>query len=700
MLYGQIFNLYTISGKVSDSKGSPISDVNIYIKDTYEGCVTNVLGNFILRTKISGNILLIVNHIKYIDETIQISLLKDSTVVLKEIILYENTLSGKEIVVNASSFTMADEEGQTIKKIDVLTTAGSASDIIRTIHTFPGVNQIDEGVGMYVRGGDVSETIVLLDNAVLKHPYKYESDTGGYFGTISPFLLSGTFFATGGFSAKYGNALSGVLAMETLGLPDERSLDFGIGLAAVSLGVSVPIFSNVLGLNISGNYTNTEQLFKLNNPTNDLLNNYPNSWDGNINMIYKYSRNGQIKIFAYQNHDEISMIFKYPSFSENLMNETNNSFINLYLNHLISNNIAFNTSISMNSFEQDFSLGNMSLLTNETVRSIRSNLIISKFRKTIINTGFEVNNYSTSIGGLIFKSDSTNSTGMTEFALNNISNIGGIFLEPEIELRSNIIITIGGRVDYNKINNKSTIDPRCSITYSLNPKHAIKLATGIFHQSPKPYFLNSEYGNQHLSHSKSTHIIFGYEYIKPAVNVKLELYKKKYEDLILNNEKTNYSNDGYGYAYGLDVFLKSDVSFFSGWLSYSYLRAERSEFEFSKLVPTNYDIRHSFSCIAKLNITSNNLFSTTYNYNSGRPFTPIHSEWNSGRLPPIKKLDITFSHLSYTKFGLLVSYFGLANVFDRKNIYGYRSSVDNSEMTEIRSIFGRNIYFGISINIK
>ena len=43
-------------------------------------------------------------------------------------------------------------------------------------------------------GGDVSETVVLLDQATVVHPYRYESPTGGVFGTIPSFMVQGTVF--------------------------------------------------------------------------------------------------------------------------------------------------------------------------------------------------------------------------------------------------------------------------------------------------------------------------------------------------------------------------------------------------------------------------------------------------------------------------------------------------------------------------
>src|SRR5262249_58175446 len=97
---------------------------------------------------------------------------------------------------------------------------GAAADLMRALQTLPGVAQIDEGAGLYVRGGDSSEVLVLLDDAVVFHPYRAETPGGGLFGSVEPFLLEGASFATGGFSARWGNALSAVLDLHGLARPE------------------------------------------------------------------------------------------------------------------------------------------------------------------------------------------------------------------------------------------------------------------------------------------------------------------------------------------------------------------------------------------------------------------------------------------------------------------------------------------------
>ncbi len=127
-----------------------------------------------------------------------------------------------------------NERGATLTALEVVSTPGATADIARAMQTLPGVQNVDEGTGLFVRGGDVSETKVLLNNVVMLSPYNYETPTGNYTVTVNPFLLDGIFFSSGGFGARYGNILSGVADLRTAGRPVQSSETAVAGLASVS----------------------------------------------------------------------------------------------------------------------------------------------------------------------------------------------------------------------------------------------------------------------------------------------------------------------------------------------------------------------------------------------------------------------------------------------------------------------------------
>ncbi len=247
----QTAEVKSIRGVVQDTKSAPLSYVNVFLQNSYDGGVSDSRGYFEILTKKNGPQVLIASMIGFEKSSKKINLDKPGLESIK-FILREKAIAMPEATITASSFSSGDEKGVTLKRLEILTTPGAAADIFLAIKTFPGLSHIDEGSGLFVRGGDVSETVTLLDQATVAHPYRYESPTGGTFGTITPFLVKGTFFSSGGFSAKYGNALSGILAMQSLETPVQTQYNLNIGLASTSLGVAV-LINKKLGLRFSGN---------------------------------------------------------------------------------------------------------------------------------------------------------------------------------------------------------------------------------------------------------------------------------------------------------------------------------------------------------------------------------------------------------------------------------------------------------------
>ena len=230
-------NQVKISGIVTDQNEVPLVYANVYIDGRLEGATSNSDGYFEFNVTASGNFTLICNYIGYREFRKKITLEQGHNFVQK-IVLREIPIEGSRVTVTASAFTSGNNEGVTLTPLEIVSTPGAAADIFWAIKTYPGVQQVDEGAGLFVRGGDVSETSIIIDGAYLKHPYRYESPNGGYFGTIPPFLLKGTYFSSGGYGAEYGDALSGTLVMESFDVPVQNSYTFGAGLAAISGSVA------------------------------------------------------------------------------------------------------------------------------------------------------------------------------------------------------------------------------------------------------------------------------------------------------------------------------------------------------------------------------------------------------------------------------------------------------------------------------
>lgn len=240
-----------VQGQVLDETGQPMAYVNVQITGTIDGAITDRDGRFAFSTQHMGKYKLHASFIGY-DPAQQTLYLTPGDTTTVRLILRLAFIQFDETIVTGSTYTTGEDETVTLSPLDVVTTPGTSADIFRAFKTFPGVSTVDDGAGLFVRGGDVSETVILLGQATVVHPYKYESPTGGVFGTISPFMVQGTTFSTGGFPARYGNALSSVLSIETQNIPMRKSYTLNLGLAAGSLSLNMPLVSDKLGVRFTG----------------------------------------------------------------------------------------------------------------------------------------------------------------------------------------------------------------------------------------------------------------------------------------------------------------------------------------------------------------------------------------------------------------------------------------------------------------
>ncbi len=692
--------LCTIKGIVLDQQNKPLPFANVFLKGRMEGGMSDNEGTFSFKTKALGKVILLCSFIGYSSFEKELELKSGLTIEVK-IKLKQTEIKGKSVMVTASAFTAADEDGVTLTAMDVVRTPGAAADLFWAIKTFPGLQQVDEGAGLFVRGGDVSETVVLLDGAVINHPYKYESPTGGFFGTFSPFLLKGTFFSSGGFSAQYGNALSGALAMESQDLPDSRSMGFGLGLAAESIYLAVPVVDDKFGFSLSGNRSNAKMMFELNNCSKD-FSQYPFSYDLNFNSVYKINHQSQLKLFAYRAADKVGVEIDDPDYATHFHGNNTNQFYNLKYSNLIQKKFLMKANLAFSNFKRDMRLSVMDLDFEDRLYQARIICESELFKGYTFRTGIELFRNQTLISGTVpqeeldLSPDALTDRVDTDY----ISNRSAQFIEIEMFAPLGIRMTPGLRGEYESISKKYILDPRLSLIYSLTLHSNLTASWGIYHQFPEPSYYDPYVGNPQLKSMKAAHYIFGYAFQQENKIFRLEGYYKNYSNLLLEDERLNYVNKGHGYATGIDVFAKNSYGPISGWISYSWLQARRKWLDAPALTSPYFDITHNLTLVLNASLPKNFSAGISFRYATGKPYTSAPDRYHQARVPAYEKLDLTLSYLCrFFENNVTVFYLAISNLEGRINIYDYRYSPDYQRRDAVESSFGRSVYFGVSFNM-
>ena len=108
----------TISGTVKDAAGAPLPGVNIVVKGSVAGTISDVQGRYSLTVKQAPPFTLSFSFVGYQTQEIEV---KDGGATTQDITLTEGTLLGEEVVVSGTRYPESYmKSGVTIEKMDIL----------------------------------------------------------------------------------------------------------------------------------------------------------------------------------------------------------------------------------------------------------------------------------------------------------------------------------------------------------------------------------------------------------------------------------------------------------------------------------------------------------------------------------------------------------------------------------------------------
>ncbi len=710
-----------VSGKVISDEGQSMPYVNVFIKNTFTGRMTDEKGNFAFNADITENNLLVATMVGFKNEEIDLRKYLSQSEIYLEIVLIRETVELEETIVVGSSFSTDKDKGVVVTSMDVMTTPGGAADIFQSLKTLPGITQVSESAELYIRGGDPFETLTLFDQASLNHPYTFESAYGGIFSNINTNSIKGMFFSSGGFTAKYGNALSGVLSLESKNEPEFNEYSVGLSMAATEINGSFQ-FSNKTGVRFNGRQNYTAPIFWLNGGEEEFTV-IPISKDFNSSITHKYSHTGRIKLFSYFASDDQGVNVELPGYIDQFDGQSNSSFVNLQISDIIFSDIVVKSSLSRSFYTNEWKLGILDLKREDTGLKTRTDFEYATGSKFKLLSGFEIEKRNATYKGVIPEEDfDLREEGVGEIldAEFDVTRIG-VYIEFEKSnflVISNFYAVAGLRADYIDELDLNWIDPRVTVGYKLSDNTSLSFGWGIFHQHPDPRLYSQTDGNPNLGSMRADHYILSYDYkISNSDNFRVEAYYKDYSNLPLEEDLLNYNNKGYGYAKGIDVLYKGDITDkLSGWLSYGIIDTKRKWMDFENLSSSNFDITHNLSFVLKYDLQPNLQIGSNFKYATGKPFTPVNNSLyltelnvyepiygrdNSERYPDYVRLDLrlTLLHNLFDKWFTVFYVEGL-NILNVNNIFDYSYNFDYSEKQNVRSYFGRRmLVFGAVINL-
>lgn len=709
-----------VTGVVVDGRGAGVEFATVNAPALRRGATADAEGRFTLEVP-AGPCVLEALQIGY--ERTRVTLEARPGMGPVRLVLRDEPVPISEVTVATSTFGKAGtSEGAVLNRMDVYMTPGGAGDVFQSLRALPGINAPNEGAALYVRGGDPKETLIRLDGAELGHPYHYEGASGGLFAGFDTYLMKSAFFSSGGFGAKYGGVLSGVLDVETQDPLTERSVSIGANLAGVSASTSWAFVPEKFSVLATGSLGRPQLLFDLYGSPNT-FEVMPSSENGAVKALWRPAPRSKLAVTYVGASDHSAVLADVLNVRSTYEATTTNDFVSLRGQQLVGSSLALNAVGSLQRYRSGWSFSDFRGVRDEDNALAQLDATWTPSTRHEVSFGVQWRGRETRIAGP-GAADSTDlgaGAPTRAYATDARVDLPGAYLEDKFRLAGPLYATLGARVDRISTDGSWVLDPRGALAWKLSAGHTLRLAGGGYHQAPDAEYLDPAYGNPRLGPARATHWIAGYEWLEPDVNLRVEAYRKRYRDLVVNDAATFYAAGGTGYANGVDVFLRGSRRMLTGWMSYGYLDTRRREFDDPREVPAVYGVRHSLTLVGQYRVTPTWSLGAKYAAASGRPFTPVigatydperdlwrptFAEDNSGLMPAQHRLDLRVTHLfslpriaGLPESSVCVAYMEGLNVLGIRNTLDYHYNADYSARRAQDSYFSRRmLVFGAGLS--
>ncbi len=647
------FSQSVVSGTVLDENHQPVSNVNVYIKNTYDGISTNAKGEFSIKTEEKGTQTLIFEKTSYQTDSLQI------TIPITENIkfVFQKITQLQDVVFLAGSMrAKSNTNVSMLSALDVVTTASALGDAIGAFQTLPGTNAVGEDGRLFIRGGEANESSIYIDRMRVFQPYNAQVANSPTRSRFSPFLFKGINLSSGGYDVPFGQALSGIVELETEDFPRENSVD----ISAMTLGAGLA-FNKIFGKNAITTNLSYVNLLPYNEvfESRDEYQKSPESFGGETIYRHKFEKGIAKSYFSYEK-SKLEVTQENINYPEGLhfLLDNGNFYTNNTYTHKFNKKTEGFIGLALSYSDTDLGVNTNNYNTKEFGLNAKMEFDWKINSKNILKFGNEM--IQTNV-------DNTDKT--INYSLNRKENIYAAYTEYQRFFLTKFGFKAGLRTENSSFVGKWNLSPRVSLAYKMNPYSNFSAMFGSYYQSPTQEIF---YQNP-TDFMRSEHYLVNYFYKKEKQLIRVELFRKNYHNL-LRNVEDSFVQNGNGFAQGIDLFWRNNASHiknFNYWISYSYIDTKRLYQDFPEKAQLSFVANHNFSLVGKYWINSiRSQIGFSYQFNSGRPFTDKNTDgFLAERTKTFNNLSLDWSYLISPQ---MIIYASVTNVLNLKNVYNYQ----------------------------
>ena len=701
----------TIRGFVtSASSGQPLIDVNVFVQDSLGqvfGSVTEENGVYLIARLAAGEYVLQATHVGYHPFTDTLAVLAGE---LRELDIEmrprERSLDVVEIVDDRVSRSTEIQAGlQTVKPADIelIPSPDITGDLALFLQALPGVVTIgDQGGQLFIRGGEPSQNLVLLDGILLYQPFHLLS----FYSAFSSDIIAQADVYAGGFGSKYGGRLSSVIDVTSRsGNLREFGAEFTASPFQVSGLVEGPIDkAGKLSMLFVGRHSIVEEV-----ASSYLKRDIPFRFNDFFGKIYGVARqNGRVSFTGIRTYDRGTVGDDIGITPLSEIRYTNEGIGGRYL--YLPGSIPVLGEFAINASRLSTELGPSDApIRTSTVERINISADISHY-VTIGQVKWGVFartlGFDSALGGT-FQDLTLDREFVTE---------SGIYLEPLLRLSNGMEIEPGLRVHAFPSRSDVFVEPRFRMNWDRG-RDQISAAIGVYHQEvvgvndrrdATSVFTAWAATPGRASVPRAVHIIAGYR-IQPAPrwDVSAETYFKDLSNLFIAEwtaypRLTTRLQPADGRVFGVDLRAE-----YRHPRVYAYINYGLSSVEYRAKQPSlllwfgsetfkfrpAHDRRHQINAVVSTDIRGFNI-SMRWQFGSGLPFNRalgfdgfvlldsdidvfesegdrrvIYERPFNGILPTYHRLDVsvektlTIGTADFTILGSVINTYDRANIF-------------------------------------
>lgn len=707
-----------VNGFVTDrTNGKAIELVNVVLDgggDNLLGAITNLDGLYQITRIPPGQYVLRASFVGYHTHTDTLAL-EAGEVLTLNIALAPDETSLEEVVVQGERVEGAARVTagqQTVRpaEISLIPSPDISADLAAYLSTLPiTVSTGDRGGQLFIRGGEPSQNLVLLDGILIYQPFHIF----GYYSAFPADILSRSDVYAGGFGSRFGERISSVIDVRSReGNKQQLSAAVSVSPFISAARLEGPIVPGHVSLLASGRRSMIEQWAE---PLVDR--NMPFAFDDAFVKLHADAgKRHRLSVTALQTNDRGTIREDTDDLSEEQIDWRNRAvgFRWLMLPRVLS--VSAEIRVSLSQLESTFGPPGPAQRTTSIQNGQLAFDATFVGEKIDTDAGFALRIISgeNALGGF-FQNIENRGFGINHFAF---------YAEPEITI-GDFRFRPGARLEFYSIRVDPYFEPRLRLVWARGP-HQISTAAGIYHQEivgivdqrdaanvftawinvPKRNPGETDILAQNIP--RAIHGILGYRVTpSPRLELSIEGYYKHLDNLFVPEwssypRLTSRLQPAVGRAFGFDTRIEIRRDPFYGYINYglsSTLYESKQESitlwygtEKPRYRPP-HDRRHQVNALLNVNLFDFDV-SARWEFGSGLPFsrpigfdgfvfvddvnlgfdTPrtrrvIYERPFNAVLPTYHRLDFsvertfTLSHASITLLGSLI------NAYDRRNIF-------------------------------